>query len=64
VRRAAPEVQRPSAREEAAFTETLIETGQAACLDEEGKLPRGATHKLVEDEGGKVKAVRRRFSIT
>ena len=46
-----------------AFTESLIVTGQAARLDKEGKLPAGATHKIVEDKDGKVKAVRRRFSI-
>jgi hypothetical protein len=50
--------------EEAAFTETLIESGEAARLDKEGKLPAGATHKIVEDEAGNVKVVRRRFSIT
>jgi hypothetical protein len=57
-------VQQPSPEEEAAFTETLIESGLAARLDEEGKLPAGATHKIVEDEAGNVKIVRRRFSMT
>jgi hypothetical protein len=48
----------------AAFTEALIQSGEAACLDDEGKLPAGATHRIVEDEAGKTKVVRRRFSIT
>lgn len=50
--------------EEAAFTEALIQSGQAACLDSEGKLPAGATHKIVEDPDGQIKVVRRRFSIS
>ena len=50
--------------EEAAFTEALIQSGEAACLDSEGKLPAGATHKIVQDEAGKIKVVRRRFSMT
>jgi hypothetical protein len=57
-------VERPSPEEEAAFTRALIESGEAARLDEECKLPAGATHKLVEDEAGHLKAVRRRFSIS
>ena len=57
-------VTQPTPEEEAAFTETLIESGEAARLDKEGKLPAGATHKIVEDEAGNVKVVRRRFSIT
>jgi hypothetical protein len=60
VRRA---VQKPTREEEAAFTEALIQSGEAACLDEQGKLPAGATHKLVDDPAGGVKAVRRRFSM-
>jgi hypothetical protein len=50
--------------EEAAFVETLVATGEAARLDQQGRLPAGATHKIVEDEAGNVKVVRRRFSIT
>jgi hypothetical protein len=57
-------VERPSPEEEAAFTRALIESGEAARLDEECKLPAGATHKLVEDEAGHLRAVRRRFSIS
>lgn len=56
-------VTQPTPEEEAAFTEALIESGRAARLDKEGKLPAGATHKIVEDEAGNVKVVRRRFSI-
>jgi hypothetical protein len=50
--------------DEAAYVESLITSGQAARLDKDGKLPAGATHKIVEDESGNVKVVRRRFSIT
>jgi hypothetical protein len=53
-----------SPEDEAAFTKSLIESGEAACLDQEGKLPAGATHKIVEDDAGKTKVVRRRFSMT
>jgi hypothetical protein len=55
---------RPAPEEEAAFTDALIQSGEAACLDSEGKLPAGATHKIVEDEAGQKKVVRRRFSMT
>jgi hypothetical protein len=48
--------------EKRAFTDTLIATGQAACLDAQGKLPAGATHRIVPDERGKPTVVRRRFS--
>jgi hypothetical protein len=58
------DVELVSADEEAAFTEALIQSGEAACLDSEGKLPAGATHKIVEDEAGRTKVVRRRFSMT
>ena len=53
----------PAAKDEAAFVETVIATGEAAPLDEQGRLPAGATHKIVEDEAGNTKVVRRRFSI-
>lgn len=52
-----------SPEEEAAFLEALIQSGQAAPVDSDGKLPAGATHKIVEDDAGKLKVVRRRFSI-
>jgi hypothetical protein len=54
----------PTRDDEAAFIESLVSSGQAARLDKDGKLPAGATHKIVEDECGNVKVVRRRFSIT
>jgi hypothetical protein len=42
----------------------LIERGEAAKPDAEGKLPPGATHEIVEDEPGKPpKVKRRRFSL-
>jgi hypothetical protein len=55
---------KPMSKDEAAYVETVIATGEAARLDEKGKLPAGATHKIVEDEAGNVKVVRRRFSMT
>jgi hypothetical protein len=53
-----------SAAEQAAYIETVIKSGEAASLDEGGKLPPGATHRMVEDEAGKLKVARRRFSIS
>ena len=47
---------------ERAFVEGLIARGEAACPDEDGKLPSGATHELVEGEDGRTIARRRRFS--
>lgn len=49
--------------EEDAFTRSLIAHGQAAKAGADGTLPPGATHELIENEKGEVKAVRRRFSI-
>jgi len=51
----------PSA-DEKVLTDSLLAHGQAAKLGRDGKLPPGATHELIEDENGKVRAVRRRFS--
>ena len=56
--------EQPARKDEAAFVETVIATGEAARLDEKGRLPAGATHKIVEDEAGNVTVVRRRFSMT
>ena len=53
----------PSLEDASAFTESLIESGEAAYLDKDGKLPAGATHKIEHDKTGKLKAVRRRFSM-
>lgn len=58
-----PTVTPPSKEEEAAYLDTLIKTGQAVPASG-GKMPPGATHELVKDEVGGVKAVRRRFSIS
>src|SRR5262245_66257944 len=62
--RPAPAVTFPSPAEEAAYTQTVIATGEAARPDAEGKLPAGATHQIIEDEAGNAKVVRRRFSTT
>lgn len=64
VQRPSTTIAQPSPEHQAAYIETLIETGQAAPLTKEGKLPAGATHKIVKDEQGRVKVVRRRFSIS
>lgn len=48
---------------EKSFTKSLIAHGQAVRLAPGDKLPAGATHELVRDDHGKVRAVRRRFSI-
>ena len=56
--------QQSACEDETAFVESLVASGQAARLDKEGKLPAGATHKIVEDDAGNVKVVRRRFSMT
>jgi hypothetical protein len=56
-------VEQPSPEHEKAYVETLIQSGQAAHLTKDGKLPPGATHKIVDTENGEVKVVRRRFSI-
>jgi hypothetical protein len=50
--------------DQVAYVETLIQTGQAAPLTSEGKLPEGATHEIIQDDDGQVTVVRRRFSIT
>lgn len=47
---------------ERAFVAGLIARGEAACVDEDGKLPAGATHELVEDDEGHLTARRKRFS--
>jgi hypothetical protein len=54
----------PTRKDEAAFVDTLIATGEAARLDAQGKLPAGATHRIVEDAAGNVTVVRRRISMT
>jgi len=52
----------PPTPEEEAFTRSLIAHGQAARARPDGTLPPGATHELVEDEHGRLRAVRRGFS--
>jgi hypothetical protein len=52
----------PQSPEEKAYVESLIEHGQAARRLADGSLPPGATHELIEDENGVLRAVRRRFS--
>ena len=51
--------------EEKRFIEGLVERGEAAEPDEDGKLPPGATHEIVERrDDGSVRVKRRRFSIS
>ena len=53
----------PKTADETAFLESLIVHGQAVRARPDGTLPPGATHELVEDARGEVRAVRRRFSV-
>jgi hypothetical protein len=61
-RKATKRSSRPKTAEEQAFIDSLVAHGQAVSVPAGGKLPPGATHELVEDEHGEVRAVRRRFS--
>ena len=45
-----------------AYVAGLIARGEAAPLDEDGRLPAGATHELVEGDDGRLSARRKRFS--
>lgn len=47
---------------ERAYVAGLIARGEAAPVDEDGKLPAGATHELVEDDEGHLTVHRKRFS--
>jgi hypothetical protein len=47
---------------ERAFVDGLIARGEAARPDENGRLPAGVTHELVEDADGRLTARRKRFS--
>ncbi|HEY0383684.1 MAG TPA: hypothetical protein VGC72_15945 [Candidatus Elarobacter sp.] len=57
----------PSADEKAAqdaFERGLLERGEAAPLDKDGRLPPDATHEIVpDDEGGESRIERRRFKL-
>ena len=46
--------------EEKRFIEGLLERGEAAEPDENGKLPPGATHEIVEEDSEGERTVRRR----
>jgi hypothetical protein len=52
----------PQSPAEKAYVDSLIANGQAARPLPDGTLPPGATHELIEDEDGVMRAVRRRFS--
>ena len=52
----------PQSTDEKAFIDSLIANGQAARARADGTLPPGATHELIDDENGVLRAVRRRFS--
>jgi hypothetical protein len=62
VRKTPPRASHKADPDEAAYTQSLIEHGQAVKLPAGGTLPPGATHELVEDDQGQLRAVRRRFS--
>jgi hypothetical protein len=51
----------PTPEDEAAYLEMLIKTGQAVPAGR--TMPAGATHAVVTDDTGAVRAARRRFSI-
>jgi hypothetical protein len=57
----------PSTTEDAAaqkFTRDLLVRGDAAPLDDKGKLPLNATHEIVaDDSGGTAGIQRRRFKL-
>jgi hypothetical protein len=58
-----PASERERAAKEA-FVRGIIERGEAAKPDRNGKLPPGATHEIVEEvEGELPKIRRRRFSL-
>ena len=46
--------------DEERYIEDLIQRGEAAWPDENGKLPPGATHELIEGEPGEPPKVKRR----
>ena len=49
---------------EEAFVRGVIERGEAAKPDRNGKLPPGATHEIVEKTEGELPKIRRRrFSL-
>ena len=52
----------PQSPDEKAYVDSLVANGQAARPLADGTLPPGATHELIEEEDGVVRAVRRRFS--
>jgi hypothetical protein len=51
--------------EEERYIEDLVTRGEAADADENGQLPPGATHEIVEraPDGKVLKVARRRFSV-
>jgi hypothetical protein len=57
--------ERDEKTDEQRFVDDLVKRGEAAEADENGKLPPGATHEIVEKrEDGSVRVERRRFSIS
>jgi hypothetical protein len=47
------------------FVQDLIARGEAGRRDQDGNLPPGVTHEIVDDpDGGPPTIVRRRFSIS
>jgi hypothetical protein len=53
----------PSDRASKAFVQGLVDRGEAAHVDADGRLPKGATHEIVgKTEEGLPIVARRRFS--
>ncbi|HEX4439570.1 MAG TPA: hypothetical protein VH854_05835 [Thermoanaerobaculia bacterium] len=60
-----PEPRQDAAEQSAEYVAGLIRRGEAAYPMEDGRLPPGATHEIVDDAPGKPPTVvRRRFSLT
>jgi hypothetical protein len=63
-KKAAPRAQSAAeVQAEERFTRDLLVRGEAACPDEEGRLPSEATHEIVKGSGkdGKLPKVKRRL---
>jgi hypothetical protein len=59
---AAQETERERQAKEA-YEKGILERGEAAIADEDGRLPPGATHEIIgHDENGRPILKRRRFS--
>lgn len=59
-----PDAAERERRAKEAYEKGILERGEAAFADEQGRLPPGVTHEIVgHDETGRPILKRRRFSI-